>query len=109
MTLFANPEDFSAHGRLMSQNNPLIRAWMSVSFIEHRGRGDEEVKQKAINLVTSWSDCEEIPHIQGQRRSPGKTIGGANSHLESSPIPASDAQRTRTNLVCTRTWRPHRD
>ena len=82
---------------------------MSVSFIEHRGGGDEEVKQKAINLVTCWSDCEEIPHIQRQRRSPGKMKGGANSHLESSPIPVRDAQRTQTNLVCTRTWRPHRD
>ena len=35
-----------------------------------------------------WSSCEEIPHVQGQRRSPSKMAGGANSHLESNPIPA---------------------
>ena len=56
-----------------------------------------------------WSGCEEIIHVQGQRRSPSKTVGGANSHLESNPIPARDAQRAHTNLVCTRTQRPHRD
>ena len=36
-------------------------------------------------------------------------IGGVKSHLESSPIPDRDARRARTNLVCTRTQRPHRD
>ena len=76
MTLFENPAYFSAHGRLMSQNNHLIRAWLSVSFTEHREEGDEEVKEKAINRVTSWSNCEEITYVQGQRRSPSKMIGG---------------------------------
>ena len=33
-----------------------------------------------------WNGCKEIPHIQGQRRSPSKTIGGMNSHLESNPF-----------------------
>ena len=33
-------------------------------------------------------------------------VGGAKSHLESNPIPARD---TQTNLVHTRTQRPHRD
>ena len=51
---------------------------------------------------------KKIPHIQGQRRSPSKTVGGAKSHLESNPIPARDTLRALTNLVCTRTQRPHR-
>ena len=43
------------------------------------------------------------------REDPSKTVGGVRSHLESSPIPARDAQRAETNLVCTRTQRPHKD
>ena len=35
--------------------------------------------------VQHWSNFEEIPHIQGQRRSPSKTVGGAKSCLESTP------------------------
>ena len=35
--------------------------------------------------------------------------GGAESHLESNPIPARDAQRAYTYLVHTGTQRPHRD
>ena len=33
-------------------------------------------------------------------------VGGVNSHLESNPIPARDAQRAQTNFVCTRTQGP---
>ena len=51
------------------------------------------------------SDFEEIAHIQGQRRSPSKMVGGAKSCLESRPIPGRDAQRAQTHLVCTRTKR----
>ena len=63
-------------------------------------------------VVAAWRwshGCEEIPHIQGQRRSPSKMVGEVNLHLESNPIPARDAQRVQTYLVCTRTQRPHRD
>ena len=56
-----------------------------------------------------WNHFEEIPHIQGPRRSPSKMVGGANFHLESKTTPARDAQKTQTNLVCTRTQRHHRD
>ena len=55
------------------------------------------------------SHQKKIPHIQGQRRSPQKTVGGEKSHLESSPIPTRDAWRAQTNLVCTRTQGPHKD
>ena len=51
----------------------------------------------------------QIPHIQGQRRSPSKVVGGAKSHLEQNPIPTRDAQEAQINLVCTRTQRCHRE
>ena len=38
-----------------------------------------------------------------------KMVGGVKLHLESNPIPARDAQRAQTYLVCTRTQRLHRD
>ena len=41
------------------------------------------------------SHQKKIPHIPGQRRSPRKTVGGAKSHLESNPLPASDAQKAQ--------------
>ena len=56
-----------------------------------------------------WSNCEEIPYVHGQKRSLSKMVGGEKLCLESNPIPARDAQRVQTNLVCTRTQRPHRD
>ena len=63
----------------------------------------------AVVVVTwHWSHCEEIPHVQGQRRSSSKTVGVLKSRVESNPIPARDAQRAHTNLVCTSTQRPQR-
>ena len=47
-----------------------------------------------------WRDFEEIPHVQGQRRRPSNTVGGAKSRLGSNPIPARDIQRAQTTL-CT--------
>ena len=58
--------------------------------------------------VLRWTSLEEIPHIQGQRN-PSKMVGGANSCLESNPIPARDAKKAQTNLVRTRTQGLHRD
>ena len=59
--------------------------------------------------VMHWRNCDQIPHVQGQRRSPGKTVGGAKSHLEANPVPSREAQWAQTNLVCTRSQRPQRD
>ena len=52
---------------------------------------------------------EEIPHAQGQKRSPSKMVGGENLNLESKPIPTRNTQRAQTNLVRTRTQGPHRN
>ena len=49
-----------------------------------------------------WGNFEEIYHVQWQRRSPGKMVGGANSRLGWNRIPNRDAQRAQTNLVRTR-------
>ena len=45
-----------------------------------------------------------IPHFQGQRRSPRKTVGGVKSHLESNVIPARDARRAQTEPCVHQTW-----
>ena len=60
-------------------------------------------------LENVGSHQKRIPHVQGQRRSPSKIVGGVNLCLESNPIPTRDSQRAQTNLVCTRILRPHRD
>ena len=41
------------------------------------------------------SHQRKIPHVQGQRRSPNKIVGGVKFHLESNPIPASDTWRAQ--------------
>ena len=40
------------------------------------------------------SHQKKTPHIQGQRRSPSKTVGEAKSRLESNPIPTRHQART---------------
>ena len=55
--------------------------------------------------VRCCSNFEDIPHIQGQRRSPSKRVVGAKSHLESNLIAAIDIPRAQTNLVHTRIQR----
>ena len=47
------------------------------------------------------SHQKKTTHIQGQRRSPSKMVGGAKSCLESNSIPARDTLRAQTYLVCT--------
>ena len=50
---------------------------------------------------------KKIPHIQGHRRNPSKTVEGAKSYLESNPILARDARRAQTKPCAHR--RPNRD
>ena len=49
-----------------------------------------------------WSDCEKMLHVQEQMRSPKKMVGGAESRLESNPVPTRNAQKAQTKLVRTR-------
>ena len=72
----------------------------------------QELQNYNLLLVNHWqenvgSHQKNILQIQGQRRSPRNMVRGAQLCLESNPIPARDAQRAKTNLVCTRTQRPH--
>ena len=48
------------------------------------------------------SHQKKIPHIQRQRRSSNKMVGGAKSCLEANPIPARDTELGgfKQNLVC---------
>ena len=39
---------------------------------------------------------KKILHIQGQRTSPSKMVGGAKSSFESNPVPTRDSQRAQT-------------
>ena len=54
-------------------------------------------------IASHSSDSEEIPHVQGQRRSPRKMVWGAQSHSVSNPTPARYTQRAQTYPVHTRT------
>ena len=103
--LFSHPLSFSLSIAFSLSFCPLTYSTKDVQG----QRSPRKMVGTGVVAVLYWSSCEEILHVQGQRRSPSKTIGGGNSHLESNPIPARDAQRAHTNLVCTRTQRPHRD
>ena len=46
-----------------------------------------------VEAVWCWSGCEQIPHIQGQRRSPRKMVGEAKLCLESNSVQPRDGQR----------------
>ena len=59
-----------------------------------------------VAAAQPWNSCEEILHIQRQRRSSSKMVGGAKLCLESNPIPTRDAQRAQINLMSTRTQNP---
>ena len=52
---------------------------------------------------------KRCPTAKGKGEGPSKTVGEVKSPLESNPISARGSQRDQTNLVCTRTQRPHRD
>ena len=73
-----------------------------------------ELQNDNLLLNNHWQEMldptkKKIPHIQRQGRSPSKMGGEVKSHLESNPMPTRDAQRAQTNIVRTRTQRPHRD
>ena len=85
---------------LWPDSTRVAAAWCWSGHEEIRPRSEKPHKMVGAGAAAAWRWCnfEEIPHIQGQRRSPSKIVGGANSYLESN-IPARDAQRAQTNLV----------
>ena len=70
-----------------------------IPHVQGQRRSPSKTVSSGAAAARCWSNFEEIPHIQGQRRSPKKMVGGAKSSLESSPIPARDAQRAQMNLA----------
>ena len=85
--------------------------WRSRSSCAHLLRKLQNYNSLLNNcwLEKVGSHQKKIPHIQGQSRSPSKTVGGAKSHLESNHIPNRDSWRAQTYFVLTRTQRLHRD
>jgi len=78
------------HPRLSMPLSPSKHCWVLKGKVRH----DWEMKQM------KWS------------RGPSKIVGGTKSwgtSLESNPLSTRDIQRAQTNLVHTRTQRPHRD
>ena len=49
------------------------------------------VADAVVVAVWHWNDFKEIPQVQGQRKSPRKMVEGAKLHLESLSIHARDA------------------
>ena len=62
-------------------------------------RGDTPHPRSGVVPVLRWTSCMDILHVQGQRMSSSKMVGGANSPLESNPIPTRDAKRAQTNCT----------
>ena len=83
--------------------------WLWGDTLRPRAEKPQQDSRRWSSAVWHWSDFEETTHIQGQRRSPRKTVGGVKSCLESNPILARDTQRSQIYLVHTRTQRRHRD
>ena len=65
----------------------------------------QELQNYNLLMNNCWlenvSHQKKISHIQGQRISPSKMLGGVKSLLESNPLPTRDAQRVETKRVCT--------
>ena len=80
---------YSCHLSLMSSAS--VRSIQFLSFI---------LPIFAWNVLLVSLIFLKIPHVQGQRRSPSKMVGGTKFVLDSNPIPARDTQRAQTNL-CT--------
>ena len=82
---------------------------LAINYDKEEQRSPSKMVGAGAAAVWCWSGSEEIPHIQEQRRSSSKMVGGVKSRSEPNPILSRDAQRAQTNLVHTRTQRPHRD
>ena len=54
---------------------------------------EQQLRSAGVVATWHWSDFEEMPIDQGQRRSLSKMVGEAKLHLESNPIPTRDTQK----------------
>ena len=75
--------------------------WSDCEEIPHV-QGQRSPRKKVgtgVVVAWRWSDFEEIHHVHGQR-SPRKMVGGVKSHLESNPIPP-ETLRVFKETLCT--------
>ena len=62
-------------------------------YVYHFGqRNSSKMIGAGAVAAQHWSEFEEIPHVQGQRRSPNKMVEVVKSHLESNPTPNRNAE-----------------
>ena len=104
---FSSPVATAEFSRFAGILSAALSQHLLLGFLQHQLL--VQLHSAGAVAVPCWSNFEEIPYVQGQRRSPSKTVGRVKSCLESNPIPARDTQRAQTNLVRIRTQRPHRD
>ena len=109
LTSFTISHHLGGSSRIFRTRSEVALEWLWGDTHIQGQRSPSKTVSSGAAAARCWSNFEEIPHIQGQRRSPKKMVGGAKSSLESSPIPARDAQRAQKYLVHTRTQRPHSD
>ena len=88
-----------------------VQLWRDCEEIPHVQGKRSPSKTVGAGVATAWrwSDFGEIPHVQGERRNTSKMVGRGKVSFRIKPHSCQDAQRAQTNLVHTRTQRPHRD
>ena len=98
--LFNDPTDV---GNLISGSSAFSKTSLNIWKFTAQVLLKPDLENFEHYFASMWDECnfEDILHFQGQGRSPKMA-------LESNLIFARDAQRAQTNLVCTRTQRPHR-
>ena len=74
------------------------QCWSDCEEIPHiQGqRSPSKTAGTGAAAVQHWNDSEKIPNVQGQRRRPSRLVERVKSHLESNPIPTRD----RAHTVC---------
>ena len=82
----------------LTWNLNLISRWQSQRTCVHILLRELQNCKSLLNnhLKNVGSHWKKIPIIQGQGRSPNKTVEGVKLHLESNPIPTRDAWRAQT-------------
>ena len=97
-------------GKTIALTRWTFRRWQSKRMYTHLLLRELQNYNLLLNNHRQENDGshqKRIPHVQGQRRSPNKMVGGAKSCLESNPIPTRDTWRAQTKPCVHQ--RPHRD
>ena len=92
-------KEMATHSSILTWRIPMDRAawWATV-------HGITQSRTRLSDYAAAGAAARDKGRGEAQQDS-----RGVNVNLESSPISARDAERAQTNLVHTRTQRPHRD